>query len=133
MAHIITLPTFSDERGCLTVIDRVLDFPIRRVFYLHGVGTAERGGHRHRRSRQAAFCVKGRCTISCNDGLLRQQFVLDHPGKGLVLEPADYHTMGDFSEDAVLLVLASNPYDPEDYIFEDYSNPMPDVGMDGEA
>ena len=120
MARLIHLKTFSSPLGNLTVIEDVLPFEIKRVFYIYGVADSVRGKHRHRRTVQAAVCIRGSCTISNNDGKTRERFVLDSPEKCLILEPRDWHYMHDFTEDAILMVLASTPFDPADYIYEDY-------------
>lgn len=120
MAHLIDLPTFSDPRGHLTVIEKVLPFEIRRIFYIYGVDDSVRGGHRHHRTWQAAFCIQGSCIISNNDGGRREDFILDAPRKGLLLEPKDWHTMHHFTPDAILMVLASEFFDAADYIREEY-------------
>jgi len=120
MAKIINLKTFSDNRGELTVIEQELPFEIKRVFYIYNVNDSVRGGHRHKTTRQAAICVKGSCIISTNDGIKKEDFILDNPSKCLLLEPNDWHIMHHFSTDAVLLVLANKIYDPNDYIYEDY-------------
>jgi dTDP-4-dehydrorhamnose 3,5-epimerase-like enzyme len=120
MAYIIDLETHTDSRGNLTVIEDVFPFVIQRVFYIYGVDRSDRGGHRHRKTVQAAVCIKGECKIFNNDGKLKTIFHLDKPWKCLLLEPEDWHKMYDFSEDAILMVLASEKFDKEDYIFEDY-------------
>lgn len=120
MAHLIDLPTFSDERGNLTVIERVIPFEIKRIFYIYGVDDSVRGGHRHHKTRQAAFCIQGTCVISNNDGQEERDFLLDAPSKGMIIEPQDWHTMHHFTKDAILMVLASEFFDPADYIRENY-------------
>ena len=59
MASIIDLKTFTDKRGNLTVIEKVIPFEIERVFYIYGVDDSVRGGHRHHKTIQAAICIKG--------------------------------------------------------------------------
>ncbi len=120
MAKLITLTTFSDKRGNLTVIEKQLPFPIKRVFYIYGVDDSVRGGHRHHKTIQAAVCINGSCVVSNNDGEKKESFQLDDPNKCLILENSDWHTMSNFSKDAVLLVFASESFDPTDYIFEPY-------------
>lgn len=122
MAHIITLKTNSDARGNLTVIEKEIPFDIKRIFYIYGVDSSVRGGHRHKTTVQAAICIHGSCKVDSNDGVKKETFVLDHPNKCLILEERDYHTMYDFTPDAVLLVLASTCFDPNDYIWEDYDD-----------
>ncbi len=120
MAKLIDLTTFSDSRGNLTVIEKILPFDIKRIFYIYGVDDSARGGHRHHTLYQAAICIKGSCVISNNDGVKKETFVLDKPSRCLLLEPKDWHQMHDFTPDAILMVLASEYFDPGDYIFENY-------------
>lgn len=120
MAYLIDLETHTDRRGNLTVIEDVLPFPIKRVFYIYGVDDSERGGHRHHKTVQAAVCIKGECKIFNNDGKRTSIFHLDKPSKCVVLEPSDWHKMYEFSRDAILMVLASEKFDNNDYIFENY-------------
>lgn len=122
MAHILTLQTFKDSRGVLTVLDRVVPFEIKRLFYIYSVDNSERGGHRHHETHQAAICIQGSCIISNHDGNELQVFELDSPSKCLILEPQDWHIMHSFSSNAILLVLASKEYEPSDYIYEPYIN-----------
>jgi hypothetical protein len=120
MASIINLETHTDSRGNLTVIQEVFPFTIERVFYIYGVDKSERGGHRHHKTIQAAVCIKGECKIYNNDGKNKQIFHLNKPSKCILLQPYDWHKMYDFSEDAILMVLASEKFDQSDYIFTDY-------------
>lgn len=121
MATLLPIPTFGDPRGSLSVLDGPLPFPVRRVYWIHQAATgARRAGHRHRRNRQLLVCVHGRCRVAVHDGVSRSAFLLDTPAQGLLLETRDWHVIHDFSWDAVLMVLASEPYDPADYLDEPY-------------
>jgi len=120
MPQLIDLQTFTDKRGNLTVIEKVVPFDIKRIFYIYGVDDSKRGGHRHHKTIQAAICIKGTCTIYNNNGKEENTFVLDKPNKCLIIKPEDWHTMYDFSEDAILMVLASEYFDAADYIFDAY-------------
>jgi hypothetical protein len=120
MAYLIDLKTHTDIRGNLTVIENVLPFNIERVFYIYGVDKSERGGHRHHKTIQAAICLQGECKIFNEDGKSKEVFHLDKPSKCIILEPIDWHKMYDFSRDAILMVLASEKFDQNDYIFEKY-------------
>jgi dTDP-4-dehydrorhamnose 3,5-epimerase-like enzyme len=121
MAHLINLKTFCDRRGNLTVIEKVIPFNIKRIFYIYGVDSSVRGKHRHKTTIQAATCIQGKCMIWNNDGKKKEEFILDSPDKCLILEPADWHKMYNFSPDAILMVLASEYFDANDYIFEEYA------------
>lgn len=120
MAELIDLKTFTDKRGNLTVIEKVIPFDVRRIFYIYGVDASVRGGHRHKSTIQAAICLKGSCRIYNNNGVEEDYFYLDQPNKCLILDPKDWHMMDQFSEDAILMVLASEYFDEGDYIFEPY-------------
>lgn len=121
MAEIIDLKTFTDKRGNLTVVENVLPFEIKRIFYIYGVDDSKRGGHRHRKTIQAAVCIQGSCIISNDNNIKRDSFTLDKPSKCLLLQPEDWHIMHNFTKDAILMVFASENYDNNDYIFEPYA------------
>jgi len=120
MAHIIDLKTYTDKRGNLTVIEKIIPFEIKRIFYIYGVDDSIRGGHRHHKTIQAAICINGSCKIFNNDGRKTETFALDKPSACLILKPQDWHNMFEFSKDAILMVLASEYFDENDYIFEPY-------------
>jgi len=120
MAELIDLKTFTDVRGNLTVIEKVIPFDIKRIFYIYGVDDSVRGGHRHHQTIQAAICIQGSCFIHCDNGTSTTDFVLDSPHKCLILNPGDWHVMSHFSPDAILMVLASEYFDSKDYIYDSY-------------
>jgi hypothetical protein len=119
MAEIINLPVFSNNTGNLTVIEKVLPFEIKRVYYIYDA-IGKRGGHRHKKNRQALICLNGSCEIYVNNGLNESIFLLDSPQKCLLLDTIDWHTMDKFSKGSILLVCASDYYDVDDYIDEEY-------------
>src|SRR4051812_198075 len=114
MAYSIDLKTFTDKRGNLTIIEKTIPFDIKRIFYIYGVDNSVRGGHRHHKTIQAAICIKGSCKIYNNNGEAEETFDLNAPNKCLILECKDWHSMYDFSEDAILMVLASEFFDEKD-------------------
>ena len=121
MARLINLKTFVDERGSLTVIEKVIPFVIKRIFYIYGVDGSIRGQHRHFKTRHAVISIRGMCTIYNNNGEKEELFQLDMPNKCLILEPEDWHSMYNFSADSILIVFASEYFDDNDYIREPYS------------
>ena len=117
----VQFKTLGDERGRLVVqesMSELVPFDIKRTFFIFDTtpGTV-RGSHAHHRNRQMLICVSGACTIKCEmpDGT-KTEHRLDWPDKGLLVEGMVWHTMEEFSKDAVLLVLASEHYDGADYI-----------------
>ncbi|MEO6931163.1 MAG: FdtA/QdtA family cupin domain-containing protein [Chitinophagaceae bacterium] len=122
MAYLLNLKTFTDARGNLTVIEKTIPFNIKRIFYIYGVDESVRGGHRHHKTVQAAICIQGSCLITNDDNQTKTEFLLDKPDKCLILEPQDWHSMSHFTPDAILMVLASEYFDNNDYIFEPYAS-----------
>jgi hypothetical protein len=120
MAELIRLNTFADKRGSLTVIEKTLPFEVKRIFYIYGVDDSVRGRHRHHKTIQAAICIAGSCRISNDDGHVEEEFLMDSPDKCLIIYPKDFHWMHGFTKDAILLVIASENFDPADYIYEPY-------------
>lgn len=120
MAKIINIKSFIDERGALSVIENEIGFNVKRVFYIYNVDHSTRGKHRHKKTIQAAICINGSCKIFNDNNIEQEVFELNSKNKCLLLYPEDYHYMYDFSKDAILLVLASELYDYDDYIFEPY-------------
>lgn len=117
MANLVPLPTHAGSEGALTVADGIVPFEIRRVYFLHDLPeTATRAGHRHKKTRQFLVCVVGGCDVEVDDGRHRETHSLTGPAHGLLLEPDDWHMITGFLPGTVIAVLASEPYDPGDYI-----------------
>lgn len=117
--RILTLPVRGDDRGSLISLEAAtgVPFDIRRVYYIFGTGSGVvRGMHAHKRLRQWAVCVAGACTITLDDGQNRSDILLDRPDRALEIGPMIWREMRDFTADAVLLVLASEPFEEADYI-----------------
>ena len=109
----------GDERGSLVALEtgRDVPFAIARVYYIFGTKAGvDRGFHAHHDLRQWAVCVSGSCVMALDDGAAKQDFVLDRPDVALEIGPMIWREMRDFSDDAVLMVLANKPYDEADYI-----------------
>jgi WxcM-like, C-terminal len=118
--QIIELPTFSDHRGNLTVLENLLPFIPKRYYWIYGTANDEvRGGHRHHKSRQALIAMNGTVNVYLNNGLLSSTVDLINAKQCLIVEPIDWHSMK-FSLGSILLVFSSHTYDVEDYIDEAY-------------
>lgn len=120
MPNLVELSTFHSEAGNLTVFEKMMPGTIKRVFYIYGAGHIPRGGHRHKLTWNALICLHGQCRVYVNNGLEENHYLLTSPTTCLILEPRDWHTMEDFSEDAILLVLSNEYYDLNDYIDDPY-------------
>ena len=121
MAQLIDLPTFHDQRGALSVIERCLPFDIKRIYYLYHCDGKVRGEHRHIKTDQALVCLHGQCDVYVNDGHCKQTFTMSQPDQCLLLMATDWHRLENISGDAVILLLASHYYDVQDYIDEEYA------------
>jgi dTDP-4-dehydrorhamnose 3,5-epimerase-like enzyme len=122
-ALLVELEPKGDERGVLVAIEgtRTVPFPIARAYYIYDtVPGVRRGLHAHRETRQLAVCVRGSCAFLLDDGESRAEVTLDRPTRGLLVEPMVWHEMFDFTDDCLLLMLASECYDEADYI-RDYA------------
>lgn len=112
-------PPLGDDRGSLVALEssKTIPFEIKRVYYIFGTqqGVA-RGFHAHRKLKQVAVCVTGKCRMILDNGTIREEAWLDSPTKGLIIGDLVWREMHDFSPDCVLLVLASEHYDESDYI-----------------
>ena len=114
----------SDRKGNLSVVENhaTVPFEIKRVYYLYDVpGGASRGGHAHKRLHQLIVAVGGSFNVTLDDGRMKRTFFLNHPYQALYVVPGMWRTLDDFSSGAVCMVLASEPYDEEDYI-RDYND-----------
>lgn len=110
----IHFPPLGDERGSLVALEakKTVPFQIKRVYHIFGTqqGVA-RGFHAHSNLKQVAVCVTGKCRMILDDGNTREEASLDSPTKGLFIGNLVWREMHDFSDDCVLLVLASEHYD----------------------
>jgi acetyltransferase-like isoleucine patch superfamily enzyme len=116
---IYELPLIRDPRGNLTVgeFERTLPFVPKRYFMTFDVPSFDvRGEHAHRTCHQFLLCVRGSCAVVVDDGLNREEFLLDRPMFGVHVPPMVWATEYKHSQDSRLLVFASEYYDPADYI-----------------
>lgn len=121
--ELIELTPRGDRHGWLVAVESLKNIPfdIRRIYYIFGTQAGvTRGKHAHRGLRQMAICLRGHCRFLMDDGATRREYRLERNTLGLLIEPMVWHEMDEFSEDCVLLVLASDHYDEADYI-RDYS------------
>jgi len=112
------LPKISDERGNLSFIEsgNHVPFPIERIYYLYDVpGGAVRGGHAHKRLKQLIIAISGSFDVVLDDGVSQKRVHLDRANIGLYVCPMIWRELDNFSPGSVCVVLASRPYEEEDY------------------
>lgn len=121
LGRIIQLPKIADPRGNLTVAEELKNVPfdIKRAYWVYDVpGGESRGGHAHKRLRQLIVALSGSFHVTLDNGHERKTYLLNHPWEGLFVETGIWRTLDDFSSGAVCMVLASEPYEEDDYIYE---------------
>ena len=109
----------GDDRGTLVSVEQMknLPFEIKRCYYMYDTKPGvRRGFHAHKALKQVLICVHGCCKVLLDNGHEKEVVSLDKPNLGLIIESNIWREMFDFSEDAVLMVLASELYDESDYI-----------------
>ena len=112
-------PPHGDDRGQLVAVETLKDIPfeVKRVYYIYDTQPGvRRGFHAHRELEQVLICVHGSCKIHLDNGTDTAEVLLDKPSEGLYISNDMWREMYDFSDGAVLLVLASQYYDERDYI-----------------
>ncbi|PJK34030.1 dTDP-6-deoxy-3,4-keto-hexulose isomerase [Pseudomonas sp. S10E 269] len=119
LINLIEFDVLGDERGQLVVLEAMKNVPfdIKRVYYLTGTKPdVPRGFHAHKELEQVAVCVSGKCLMIMDDGVRKEEVWLDSPSKAIFIDKMVWHEMHRFSPGCVLLVIASDLYDENDYI-----------------
>lgn len=125
----------GDHRGQLVALEEnhEIPFDVKRVYYIYDTGKGvRRGFHAHKCLKQILIAIKGECKIHLDSGYETAEVILNKPTEGLYISNDIWREMYDFSEDAVLLVLASELYDENDYI-RDYQKFIQFVDQKGEV
>ena len=116
---IIELDQHHTPQGNLSVVSnsKEIPFDVKRIYYSYDIpGGKARGAHAHRQLYQLLVAASGAFSITLDDGTVRRTFLLNHPYQGLLIVPGIWRTLDEFSSGAICLCLASEPYDPADYI-----------------
>lgn len=115
----IDIPVIREPRGNLAVVEQLREIPfeIARSYWLFDVPAgSHRGGHAHRRLQQLIIALSGSFDVVLDDGKERRVISLNRPDRGLYLPKGIWRELENFSAGAVCLVLASEPFDEEEYI-----------------
>ena len=109
----------GDTRGQLIALEEMRDIPfvIKRIYYVYDTApNVVRGKHAHKSLEQILVCIHGSCKVLLDNGTEKKVVPLEKPYEGLYIANNMWREMYDFSEDAVLMVLASDFYNEDDYI-----------------
>lgn len=126
-ARIISIPKIVDNRGNLSFIEEShhIPFKIERTFWIYDVpGGENRGGHAFRETEEFIVALSGSFDVVLNDGEKEQVFQLNRSYYGLYVPKMMWREMRNFSTNSLALVMASTPYDADDYIrdFDEFKN-----------
>ena len=117
--RIIHLPKIVDDRGNLSFIEECnhIPFKIERTFWIYDVPGGEcRGGHAYKETEEFIVALSGSFDVVLNDGEKERVFQLNRSYYGLYVPKMMWREMRNFSTNSLALVMASTPYDAEDYI-----------------
>lgn len=109
----------NGQLGSLTPIEAPgeIPFEVKRLYYIYNVkDNMIRGKHSHKKLHQVLICIHGSIDVRLENFFGEEKYTLNNPSVGLYVGPDNWREMSNFTNDAVLLVLASEHYDEEDYI-----------------
>ena len=116
---LVDVPTFTDERGAISVLDKELPFQVRRVFWLHHIKDGkDRGAHALLDSSEIMVAVHGSFIIDLDDTIDKTSVLLDDPSKGLIIKPGVWFRTHSYKEDGVSLILAEEEYARDKYTYD---------------
>jgi dTDP-4-dehydrorhamnose 3,5-epimerase-like enzyme len=120
-AKIMDLPKISDPRGNLSVIEEFKNIPfkIERTYWIYDVPGGEiRGGHAYKENQEFIVALSGSFDVILDDGKERNTFSLNRSYYGLYVPKGLWRQMENFSTNSLALIVASTPYNAEDYIYD---------------
>lgn len=108
----------GDSRGGLLIVEahKNVPFDIKRVYCIHGLNNMSRGFHAHKELKQVMICLSGSCRVVLDSGLSRKEIIMNWKSDGIFIDKMIWREMHDFSNDCVLMILASDWYRESDYI-----------------
>lgn len=114
----IEFPAYSDPNGMLTVFEaeKTVPFPMKRVFSVTAGRGSKRGDHAHIRCAQLVVCVTGRVRLSCFDGEVAEEAILESSHNGVLIPPGTWATQEYLQDNSTILVFCDRIYEAEDYI-----------------
>lgn len=123
-SYLIQIPLIAGgKRGNLSFCElkKQIPFNIKRVYWIYRVSFKQsRGEHAHKKTEQVLFCLQGSIRMKLDDGIHKDNIILNKPNIGIFLGRMLWHEMKNFQKDTILLILASEFYKEKDYI-RDYN------------
>lgn len=116
---LVDIPTFTDERGAISVMDKELPFDVKRVFWLHHIKEGkDRGAHALLDSSEIMIAVHGSFVVDLDDTETKTSIVLDNPSKGLMIRPGIWFRTHSYKNGGVSLILAAEEYTRDKYTYD---------------
>ena len=116
---LIDVPTFMDDRGTISVLDKELPFRVKRVFWLHQIKEGkDRGAHALLDSSEIMVAVHGSFVVDLDDTVTKTSILLDDPSKGLMIRPGVWFRTHSYANDGVSLILAEEEYARNKYTYD---------------
>jgi len=118
LVKLITLQKVEDDCVlCIGEEGKQIPFAVKRFYTITTPKPGEpRGSHAHHLTDQLIICLHGSARIILDDGQTRAEVFLNEPHQALLLPRMVWHEMHDLTEDTILLIVSSHPYEPGDYI-----------------
>lgn len=117
--RIVDVPTFTDERGVISVLDKELPFQVKRVFWLHHIKEGkDRGAHALLDSNEIMVAVHGSFVVDLDDTVNQVSILLDDPSKGLIIRPGVWFRTHSYKEEGISLILAEEEYARDKYTYD---------------
>lgn len=117
----ITLQRREDKRGNLSIIEEMKDIPfeIKRTYWIYDVPVgAKRGGHAFKKNNELVIAMSGSFDLMVSDGIFEKRYRLNNSNQGVIVPAGLWRELDNFSTNAQVLVLASEQYSPDDYIWD---------------
>ena len=116
---LVDIPTFTDERGAISVMDNELPFGVKRVFWLHHIKDGkDRGAHALLDSSEIMIAIHGSFMVELDDTETKVSILLDNPEEGLIIRPGIWFRTYSYKNEGVTLVLASEEYSRDKYTYD---------------
>ena len=122
--------------GIISIAEENKDVPfnIKRVYYIYGFESEKsvRGYHAHKSLEQILFCISGSFCLKLDDGTNKHKLLMDDPNQGIFIGNNVWHTMEKFTNDCIIIVLASDYYNESDYIrdYKEFKNYLTNTHFD---
>ena len=115
---LVDVPTYIDERGAISVLDKKIPFQVKRVFWLHHIVEGmDRGAHALLDSSEIMVAIHGSFVVDLDDTVNKTSILLDNPTKGLIIRPGIWFRTHSYKNDGVSLILAEEEYDLNRYTY----------------